>query len=91
MRHVDFEIGVVTFGVTMKSGNGILLNLSPGMRHLKQERLLTIEHSASATIPDVVIVAMPRNASGSKRNMMPGSDVRTHSFLEICCLTLLKP
>jgi hypothetical protein len=55
----------------MKPGNGILLNLSPRMRHLKQERLLMIERSVSTAIPDVVIVATPRRASENKLPLNP--------------------
>jgi hypothetical protein len=76
-RHANIETGAVTFGITMKSENGILLSPYPWLRHLKQERLLTTGHSASA--------------SENVRIMMLGSDVRTHSFPGICCPTSLEP
>lgn len=55
----------------MKPRNEILLNPSPGMRHLKQERLLMTERSVSAAIPYIVIVATPRRASGNKLPLNP--------------------
>jgi hypothetical protein len=63
----------------------------PGMRHLKQEKLLTIGCSMSSTIPDVAIVATPRSTSRNERSTMPGTDARTRSSPKIYCPTSLEP
>jgi hypothetical protein len=81
----------VTFGVTMRLGNGILLSPYPRTRHLKHRRLLTTWRSASTTILGVVIVTMPKSTSGNERSMMSGFDARTHSFPGFCCQTSLEP
>jgi hypothetical protein len=75
----------------MRPRNRISLNSYLGTRHLKQERILTIGHSASTAIPDATIVATPRSVSGNEQSMMLGSDAKTHSFPEICCPTSLEP
>lgn len=61
------------------------------MRHLKQERLLTVECATSVAILDAVIVATPRSVSGNKRNMMPSTNVTTHSFPGTCYLASFEP
>jgi hypothetical protein len=55
VRHANIGTGVIAFGVITRPKNSTLLILYPGMRHPKQEKLLMIGRSASATILDIVI------------------------------------
>jgi hypothetical protein len=90
-RHANVGTGVVTLGVITRPSNGISLSSYLGTRHLKQERILTIGHSASTAILDATIVATPRSVSGNEQSMMLGSDAKTHSFPKIYCPTSLEP
>src|SRR5699024_9999874 len=58
-RHANSKTSVVTFVVSIRSGNEIPFSPYLRMRHLMQERLLTIGHSATPQFP---IVATPRSA-----------------------------
>jgi hypothetical protein len=90
-RHKNVGIGIVTFDIITRLENRTPLSPYLGTRHLKQERLLTIERPTSAAILDAVIVATPRSVSGNERNTMPGTDMTTRSFPGTCYPTLFKP
>lgn len=66
MRHANVRTSIITFDVIMRLENEISLNSYLGMRHLKQERLLTTGCSVSVAIPNAMIVATPRNVSGNE-------------------------
>jgi hypothetical protein len=72
-RHTNIGIGIVTLSVITRPKNGTALSPYPRTRYLKQEKLLTIGHSASIAIHDSVIVATPMSASRNEWKQDPSS------------------